>query len=101
MDSDGERIDDKVDECGPDCPFEKNAWKTDDTLKFTASLNQREIMIAVKLLGIIASSLLLIGLMVTGLGSQVLKSAFALIGRSPTLHYSKLKISFMEFDLEF
>ena len=71
MDSDGERIDDKVDECGPDCPFEKNAWKTDDTLKFTASLNQREIMIAVKLLGIIASSLLLIGLMVTGLGMSV------------------------------
>ena len=93
MDSDGERIDDKVDECGPDCPFEKNAWKTEDTLKFTASLNQREIMIAVKLLGIIASSLLLIGLMVTGLGSHFLKPAFALIGRAPTLHYSKLKIS--------
>ena len=94
MDSDGERIDDKVDECGPDCPFEKNAWKTDDTLKFTASLNQREIMIAVKLLGIIVSSLLLIGLMVTGLGSHVLKPAFVLIGRSPTLHYSKPKISY-------
>ena len=71
MDSDGDWIDDKVDECGPDCPFEKNAWKTDDTLKFTANFNQREIMIAVKLLGIMASSLLLIGLMVTGLGSQV------------------------------
>ena len=75
MDSDGERIEDKVEECGPDCPFEQNAWKTDDTLKFTASFNQREIMIAVKLLGIMASSLLLIGLMVTGLGSQVLKPA--------------------------
>ena len=71
MDSDGERIDEKVYECGPDCPFEKNAWKTDDTLRVTASFNQREIMIAVKLLGIMASSLLLIGLMVTGLGSQV------------------------------
>ena len=93
MDSDGERIGDKVDECGPDCPFEKNAWKTDDTLKFTASFNPKEIMIAVKLHGIMASSLLLIGLMVTGLGSQVLKPAFVLIGRSPTLHYRKLKIS--------
>ena len=94
MDSDGEWIADKYDECGSDCPFEKNAWKTDDTLKFTASLNQREIMIAVKLHGIIASSLLLIGLMVTGLGSHVLKPAFVLIGRSPTLHYSKPKISY-------
>ena len=94
MDSDGERIEDKVDECGPDCPFEKNAWKTDDTLKFTASLNPKEIMIVLKLHGIMASSLLLIGLMVTGLGSQVLKPAFVLIGRSPTLHYSKLKISY-------
>ena len=75
MDSDGERIEDKVDECGPDCPFEKNAWKTDDTLKFTASLNPKEIMIVLKLHGIMASSLLLIGLMVTGLGSQVLKPA--------------------------
>ena len=74
-------------------PTVANAWKTDDTLKFTASFNQREIMIAVKLHGIIASSLLLIGLMVTGLGSQVSKPAFALIGRSPTLHYRKLKIS--------
>ena len=93
MDSDGEWISDKYDECGSDCPFEKNAWKTDDTLRFTASFNQREIIIGVKLHGIIASSLLLIGLMVTGLGSQVLKPAFALIGRAPKLHYSKLEIS--------
>ena len=56
--------------CGPDCPIETNAWKTDDTLKVIHhhSLDQKEIMIALKLLGIMASSLLLIGLMVTGLG---------------------------------
>ena len=63
-------------------------------LRFTPDFNSKEIMIAVKLLGIIASSLLLIGLMVTGLGSQVLKPAFVLIGRSPKSHYSKLKISY-------
>ena len=55
--------------CGPDCPIETNAWKTDDTLKVTHhNLDQKEMMIAVKLLGIMSSSLLLIGLMVVGLG---------------------------------
>ena len=56
--------------CGPECPFKNDAWSTDDALKVTHhhSLDQREIMIAPKLLGIMASSLLLIGLMVTGLG---------------------------------
>ena len=54
--------------CGPDCPIEANAWKTDDTLKVTTGVDQKEIMIALKLHGILASSLLLIGLMVTGLG---------------------------------
>ena len=61
--------------CGPDCPMETKAWKTDDTLKVTPQkLDQKEIMTAVKLYGIMASSLLLIALMVKLLGiSLVLK----------------------------
>ena len=55
--------------CGPDCPIETNAWKTDDTLKVTHHYSdQKETMIAVKVLVIMASSLLLIALMVTCLG---------------------------------
>ena len=49
-------------------PIEANAWKTDDTLKVTHGVDQKEMMIALKLHGILASSLLLIGVMVTGLG---------------------------------
>ena len=46
-----------------------NAFTIDDTLKATHhNFDQKELMIAVKLLGMIKSSLLLIGLMVTGLG---------------------------------
>ena len=56
------------DYCGPDCPIEANAWKTDDTMKVTHGIDQKEMMIALKLHGILASSLLLIGLMVIGLG---------------------------------
>ena len=56
-------------ECGPDCPMHPNAFTTDDTLKVTYSnIDEKEIMIALKLHGIMSSSLLLIGLMVTGLG---------------------------------
>ena len=56
-------------DCGPDCPVEVIPWYPDDTLKVTHhSLDQKETMIAVKLFSIMASSLLLIGLMVTGLG---------------------------------
>ena len=55
--------------CGPDCPIETNAWKTDDTLKVTHHIvDQKEIKIALRLLGIMATSLLLIGLLVTWLG---------------------------------
>ena len=55
--------------CGPDCPIETNAWKTDDTLKVTQNyFDQKEVMIAVELYGIMASSLLLIALMVKLLG---------------------------------
>ena len=54
--------------CGPGCPSEDDAWLTDDTLKVSHGVDQKEMMIALKLHGILASSLLLIGLMVTGLG---------------------------------
>ena len=55
--------------CGPDCPIEANAWITDDTLKVTHhKVDQKATMIALKLLGIMSFSLLLIALMVKVLG---------------------------------
>ena len=46
-----------------------NPWSKDDTLKVTHhKFDQKEMMVAVKLLGIMGSSLLLISLIVTGLG---------------------------------
>ena len=54
--------------CGPGCPSEDDAWLTNNTLKVTHDVDQREMMTALKLHGILASSLLLIGVMVTGLG---------------------------------
>ena len=56
--------------CGPDCPMYPNVpWLTDETLKVThQNLDQEGIMIAVKPLLILASSLPLLGMMVTGLG---------------------------------
>ena len=46
-----------------------NAFTTDDSLKATYSnFDEKEIMIALKLHSIMSSSLLLIGLMITGLG---------------------------------
>ena len=51
-----------------------NAFITDDTLKVTYSnIDEKEIMVALKLLGIMSSSLLLIGLMVTWLGRSTSK----------------------------
>ena len=53
--------------------YDTNAWTTDDTVKVTHHYSdQKEIMIAVKLLGIMASSLLLIALMVTCLGTYAI-----------------------------
>ena len=40
-------------------------------MKVTHGVDQKEMMVALKLHGILASSLLLIGLMVTGLGMSV------------------------------
>ena len=55
--------------CGKNCPVDVNPWSKDNTLKVTSHiLNQNEMKIAMKLLGIVASSLLLTGVMVTCLG---------------------------------
>ena len=59
--------------CLPDCPLQADIqiWRTDDTLKVTHShLDQKEIMIAVKLLAILSSSLLLISLIVKVQGTS-------------------------------
>ena len=56
-------------DCGKNCPVDVNPWSTDQTLKVTHHyLDQKEGMIAVELYGIMASSLLLIALMVKLLG---------------------------------
>ena len=58
--------------CGPGCPLIEDAWSTDDTLKVTHhSVDQKEVMIALRLFGILASSLLLIALMIKFLGISV------------------------------
>ena len=57
--------------CPKDCPLDANIqlWHTDDTLKVTPhNLDQKETMNALKLLAIMAFSLLLIALMVKVLG---------------------------------
>ena len=55
--------------CGPDCPVHPNGFTTDDTLKVAHHrLEKKELMIAVKLLGIKVFSLTIIGLMFTGIG---------------------------------
>ena len=56
--------------CGPDCPIETNAWKTDDTLKIThhRDMDQKQVMISAKLIGVMSSSLILLALMMRGLG---------------------------------
>ena len=45
-----------------------DAWMTDETLKVSHNYNQKEIMTTLKLYGIMSSSLLFIGLVVTRLG---------------------------------
>ena len=58
-------------DCGKKCPVnvDVDPWSTDDTLEVTHhNMDLKEIMNAAKLLGIMASSLLLIGLLVIGLG---------------------------------
>ena len=67
------KVDDRgnggIGNCAPDCPNHPNALTTDDTLKVTHhAWDQKEIMLALKLFGIMALSLFLIGLMFEGLG---------------------------------
>ena len=60
--------------CGLACPSQGDAWSSDDTLKVTHhNLDKKEIKIALKLNGIMALSILLIGLMVTWLGRSTSK----------------------------
>ena len=61
--------------CGPDCPMHSDAlalitFKTDDSLKVTNGVivDEKEIMISVRLIGIMSSSLILLALMMRGLG---------------------------------
>ena len=56
--------------CGPDCPIETNAWKTDETLKIThkRDMDQKQVMISARLIGVMSSSLILLALMMKGLG---------------------------------
>ena len=56
--------------CLPDCPIHPNAqMTTDDTLRVAHHYDPNDQMIALKLFGLTASSLLLIGLVFIGLGT--------------------------------
>ena len=60
--------------CSENCPVDEDPWSFDNTLKVTHhNLDKKEIKIALRLLGIMATSLLLIGLMVTWLGRSTSK----------------------------
>ena len=56
--------------CGPDCPMDPDALITDETLKVThhREVDQKQIMISVRLIGVMSSSLSLLALMMKGLG---------------------------------
>ena len=58
--------------CGPDCPMHPNALATDDSLKVTHGMivDEKEIMISVRLIGVMSSSLILLALMMRGLGNS-------------------------------
>ena len=57
--------------CGPKCPLKDDAWKVDDTLTLHLHYDVTERIKTVKLFGILSSSLLLVGIMVTGLGKHI------------------------------
>ena len=51
-------------------PMHDDAWKIDETLEVThPNLNQEEKLVGLKLCGIVSSSLLFTGIMVTRLGT--------------------------------
>ena len=56
--------------CDPDCPMDPDALITDETLKVIhhREVDHEEIMISVRLIGIMSSSLILLALMMKGLG---------------------------------
>ena len=58
--------------CGSDCPMHPDAFITDDTLTITHHQDLEEMMVALKLYGILSSSLLVIGLIVLGLGNDTI-----------------------------
>ena len=69
VDKNGFGVPDNWGDCGKDCLVDTNPWSSDDTLKVTHhSGDQKEGMMAVELYAIMASSLLLIALMVKLLG---------------------------------
>ena len=69
VDNNGFIVPNKWGYCGKKCPVDVNPWSTDGNVKVTHhNFDQQEILTALKLYGIMSSSLLLIGIMVAGLG---------------------------------
>ena len=68
VDNEGNHIYGNVRICGARCPLKDDAWTADDTLTFHHHYDEKERSKILRLFGIMASSLLLIGLVVTGLG---------------------------------
>ena len=71
--SDGMAVATGMEVCSSDCPIHPDGFTNDETLKITHhhSYDWKEIWIALRLYFIMSSSLLLIGLMVTGLGIYI------------------------------
>ena len=72
MDPDGKYIPGYWGYCGPDCPVDVDPWFADETLKVTHhhGMDEKEIMISVRLIGVMSSSLILLALMMRGLGNS-------------------------------
>ena len=69
MNNNGYHVPGKWANCGKNCPVNVDPWSADETLRVTHhNVAQKETKIALKLLGIMASSLLVTGLMFTGPG---------------------------------
>ena len=56
--------------CDSGCPSKDDAFTSDNTLKVTHSriVDEKEIMISARLIGVMSSSLILLALMMKGLG---------------------------------
>ena len=57
-------------DCSPDCPMHPDALATDATLKVThhREVDEKQIMMSLRLIGVMSSSLILLALMMKGLG---------------------------------